>query len=347
MKKALIILLLYLLAFSHPVYCQLLPINSVQFFKEESILNVTIETYWTRLTKQKFNTGKIYAARFVTYLRDSPVINEGITIKVRGHFRREYCYMPPLKLSFIKSDSSVMYPLQSLKLVNTCGFSSSANQFLIKEYIAYRIYNLLTEKSFRVRLLNLQYKDSSQKKKPVIKPAFLIEDVKELANRNDCKEWKGEKQNTEATHRSQMTLVAIFQYMIGNTDWSVKAMHNIKLVQSLSNAKAKPFAIPYDFDYAGLVNTDYAIPDPLLNTASVKQRVYRGFERTMDELNEVLDLFKKQQEKIYNLINSFEQLTPASKKGMIIYLDGFYETIKDARKVQSIFIYNARTPNSI
>jgi hypothetical protein len=317
MRNALIMLLLYFLAFHQPVYSQPLPINKVQFFKDESVLNVTIETYWTRLVKQKYDTSKVYPARFISHLPDSTIINEGILLKVRGHFRREYCYMPPLKLSYKKTDSSVMYPLQSLKLVNTCGFNSGNDQFLIKEYIAYKIYNLLTEKSFRVRLLNLQYKDSSQKKNAFTKPAFFIEDIKELANRNACKEWKGEKLNTEATHRSQMTLVAIFQYMIGNTDWSVRALHNIKLMQPISDAKSKPFAVPYDFDYAGLVNTDYAIPDPLLNTVSVKERVYRGFARTMDELNEVLSQFKNQKEKIFNLINACEQLTPASKKGMI------------------------------
>jgi hypothetical protein len=118
-------------------------------------------------------------------------------------------------------------------------------------------------------------------------------------------------------------------------------------MQPISDAKSKPFAVPYDFDYAGLVNTDYAIPDPLLNTVSVKERVYRGFARTMDELNEVLSQFKNQKEKIFNLINACEQLTPASKKGMINYLEDFYDTIKDARNVQSIFIDNARTANSI
>jgi hypothetical protein len=347
MKNALILLLLYFLVNSQPVFCQFLPINKVQFFKDESMLNVTIETYWSKIVKQKFNRGKLYAGRFISHLSDSTNINEHINLSVRGHFRREFCYMPPLKLSFIKTDSSVMYPLQSIKLVNACGFSSIADQFLIKEYVTYKIYNLLTEKSLRVRLLNLQYKDSSQKKKAFIKPAFLIEDIKELANRNDCKEWKGEKLNTEATNRSQMTLVAIFQYMIGNTDWSVRAMHNIKLIQPIIDSKAKPFAVPYDFDYAGLVNTDYAIPDPLLNTVSVTQRVYRGFARTMDELNEVLSLFKNQKERIFNLINSLELLTPASKIGMIKYLEEFYDTIKNPRDVQSIFIENARTLNSI
>jgi hypothetical protein len=135
--------------------------------------------------------------------------------------------------------------------------------------------------------------------------------------------------------------------MIGNTDWSVKAMHNIKLIESVIEVKAKPYAVPYDFDYAGLVNTDYAIPDPLLNTTNVKERVYRGFARSMEELNDVLTLFKNKKEAIYYLINSFDQLTPASKKGMINYLEEFYDEIKDARNIQSIFIDNARTANSI
>jgi len=347
MNKKFTILLVYLLIFCQCAFSQQLPVDKAQFFKEEGILNVTIETYWTRLIKQKFIRGKQYAALFTVCLPDSTKISEGVYLSVRGKFRREYCNLPPLKLSFIKVDSAVAKRLQSFKLVSACGFSNIHEQYLFKEYLTYKIYNLLTPKSFMVKLLNIQFKDSSQKNKSFIKHAFLVENLKDLANRNNCKEWKGSKQNTEATNRAQMTLVAIFQYMIGNTDWSVKAMHNIKLITPTGEAYPKPFAIPYDFDYAGLVDTDYAIPDPLLNTVSVKQRVYRGFIRSMEELNEVLSLFKNQKDNIYNLINTFELLTPASKRGMINYLDDFYDSIKNPKNVRSIFIDNARTLNSI
>jgi hypothetical protein len=153
---------------------------------------------------------------------------------------------------------------------------------LLKEYMVYVIYNMLTNKSFHARLLDLQYQDSSGKKKTIAEHAFLLEGVKEMAKRNNCIEWKKGDLQTESTDRDQMTLVAIFEYMIGNTDWGVSVGHNIKLIQSKEDSSSRPFAVPYDFDYSGLVNTDYSIPDEKLGTETVLQRVYRGFPRSVE-----------------------------------------------------------------
>lgn len=317
-------------------------IDKVQFFKEEAMLNVTVETYWNKVINQKNKIGRIFPARFTAKLNDSTTISEPVDLEVRGHFRRDYCYLPPLKLSFNKTAASKLRSLKSLKLVNACRFNSTYAQYIFKEFIVYKIYNLLTDKSFKVRLLNVEYKDSSAKKSPFIEPAFFIEDAKEMCKRNDCKEWKRGKLNTEATNRKQMTLVALFEYMIGNTDWSVPGNHNIKLVQSKEDSMSKPFSVPYDFDYAGIVNTDYAVPDPLLNTETVLQRVYRGYPRSIEELNEAFELFKNQKENIFALVNNFELLTAFNKKNMIKYLESFYELIKNPGDVKSIFITNAR-----
>jgi hypothetical protein len=100
--------------------------------------------------------------------------------------------------------------------------------------------------------------------------------------------------------------------------------------------------VPYDFDYSGFVNTDYAVPDEKLAIESVRERVYRGFPRTMEELNEVLDMFKKQKDSIYALINNFDLLNGRSKKEMCSYLDEFFDLIKTQGKVNEAFIQQAR-----
>ncbi len=318
-------------------------IDKTEFFKEESILDVTLEAYWSKLLKQKNKMGQITPARFITKLSDSSVVNEALNLQVRGHFRRDYCFVPPLKLVFKKTDSSRMHPLKSIKMVNTCRLNSGYQQYLLKEYLVYKMYNLLTEKSFRVRLLNINYKDSSEKKDAFSGYSFLIEDVKDMGKRDSCIEWTKGKIFTESTDRKQMTLVALFEYMIGNTDWSVPAPHNIKLIQLKEYPSSRPFAVPYDFDYSGVINTDYAVPDPLMNTETVTQRVYRGFSRTIEEINETLELFKQKKESIYALVNNFDLLTNGSKKNMINYLDGFFDLIGKPREVKSVFIDNART----
>lgn len=328
---------------SQVVYCQSAAVDKVQFFKEDSTLPVTLETYWTKVINQKNKTGRIFPARFIAKINDTTTANEPVDLIVRGHFRRDYCYIPPLKLSFYKSTSSVMHSLKSLKLVSACRLNSSYEQYLFKEFLVYKMYNLVTNKSFRVRLLQINYKDSSEKKSSFTEHAFFTEDAKELGKRNDCKEWAKGKINTESTDRKQMTLVALFEYMIGNTDWSVPGNHNIKFIQSKEDSTSKPFAVPYDFDYSGIVNTEYAVPDPLLNTETVLQRVYRGYPRSMEELNIALGIFKEQKEKIFALVNNFELLNAKNKKYMIEYLESFYALIKNPKDIKNIFIDNART----
>ena len=150
-----------------------------------------------------------------------------------------------------------------------------------------------------------------------------MEDIKDLAKRNKCKDLKDVKLLSSATDRRQMTIVSIFEYMIGNLDWGVSVNHNTRLIVSKKDSLKRPFVVPYDFDYSGLVNTDYAIPPEGFDIQNVTERVYRGSSRTSGEVRSA-DIFKKQKENIYALINSFELLTPKSKKEMMSYLDDFF-----------------------
>jgi hypothetical protein len=197
--------------------------------------------------------------------------------------------------------------------------------------------------SFRVRLLNLNFIDSAGKKKPIAEHAFLTEDIKDMAKRNGCRNWKNRKLSAAEADRRQMTMMGIFEYMIGNTDWGVAVNHNTRYIISRKDSLARPYVVPYDFDYSGFVNTPYAIPDEKLGIENVRQRLYRGLPRTMEELNEVLDIYKKQKENIYSLIEKFDLLNTKSKKEIISYLDDFYDQINKPQKVKEIFIQNAVT----
>jgi hypothetical protein len=131
--------------------------------------------------------------------------------------------------------------------------------------------------------------------------------------------------------------------MIGNTDWSVPNTHNIKLIFARKDEQALPFAVPYDFDYCGLVDASYAIPNEVIGTEKITERVYRGFPRTMEELQQSLALFRDKKSAIYSLINGFTLITERNRKIMISYLDDFYKTINNENSVKNIFIDKART----
>jgi hypothetical protein len=204
------------------------------------------------------------------------------------------------------------------------------------------MYNLLTDMSFRVRLAKITYEDTKGKKS-YTQYGYLIEDVDAMAKRNHCKELEKVAYSQDQTVRSQITLVCLFQYMIGNADWAVPNYHNMKLIKSNDATKIQPYAVPYDFDYCGFVNAYYALPPEELGNKDVKERVYRGFPRTMEELQECLKIFNDQKQNIHNLISNFEPIPGKYRGEMWDYIDEFYNIIKDKKSVQREFIDNART----
>ncbi len=312
------------------------------FFTNDTVLQVTLSTNIRNLTSGKIKTEE-QKAMFTVSLPGGTTFTEEIRVRPRGVMRRKICNLPPLKLNFNNPASTRLKSLKSLKLVNCCHGGSNDEQLLLKEYLIYKMFNLLTDKSFRARLLYMTYEDSAGRKKTNSQYAFFVEDVDAMAKRNNCLELNNRTLNSSATDREQMTLIAIFQYMVGNTDWSVPNNQNIKLILPKDKTNGQPFVVPYDFDYAGLVNADYAAPAEILPIESVKQRLYRGFARTMDELKTVIQLFNQQKESIYALVNNCEPLKSGSKKEIINYLDEFYATINNDKKVHADFIQNARS----
>jgi hypothetical protein len=247
-----------------------------------------------------------------------------------------------LTIDFKDKKTSVLKPLGSLKLVSQCFTSEAGEKYLLTEYLVYRIYNLLTDLSFHVRLLNLKLVDSSGKKKTISEYAFLIENIKNVAKRNKCS-YSKEKIDPRNTDNHQMTIAAIFEYMIGNTDWGVSANHNTRLLLAEKDTLNRPFVVPYDFDFSGFVNTDYAAPAPNLDITNVRTRLYRGFPEPTEIVDDVVSIFKKQKENIYGLINHFDLLPSKNKNELTKYLDDFFELINNPTKVKYTFIENART----
>jgi len=325
------------------VSAQKVAIDKVKFFEGTSVINATIEANMVDLFRHKEKTGAKFPANFSAMLFDSTKLDGPVVLEIRGHSRKDICFVPPLRVLFKKNKESVLEPLGSLKLVSQCKTSETYQQYLISEFLVYKIYNLLTDKSFRVRLLNLNLIDSTGKKKPITEYGFLLEDEKDLAKRNNCTYLKKDKVDYHQIDRKQMTLMAIFEYMIGNTDWGVTVNHNTRLLLSKNDSFHLPYVVPYDFDYSGFVNTDYAIPSPTLDITSVRERIYRGFPRTIDEINESLDIFKKQEQNIYSVINDCALLTSRTKKDLTGYLNDFFKMIKKPSEVYNTFVKNART----
>lgn len=169
---------------------------------------------------------------------------------------------------------------------------------------------------------------------------FFIENEDVMASRINGKISNLSKIPQKTIDRKTIILLSIFQYFIGNTDWSVPALHNIKIV---SKSPYEPlFAIPYDFDWSGIVNSAYAIPDEKLGLTTVRERLYRGFQYQRADYEEAFLLFKNKKDLIYKLYNEFPYLSKKQKKSSISYIDRFYKIIENENLQNAIFIKGAR-----
>jgi hypothetical protein len=190
------------------------------------------------------------------------------------------------------------------------------------------MYNLLTDSSFRVKLLQIDYIDAKDRMKPSTRYGFLIESNNDLAERLQGVRIDRPGVNTWDTDNYHTSLTALFQYMIGNTDWAIPVPHNFKLVRPAA-PNSDILAIPYDFDYSGMVNTVYAVPDENLNIESVRIRVYRGFcLPSQDHYQQLFKLFLKNKSAMFSLVEDFKLLDKKSHREMINYLEEFYHIIE-------------------
>jgi hypothetical protein len=270
-----------------------------------------------------------------------------IKVKARGNFRRNprVCDFPPLMLKFSKefTKGTLFQGQKKLKLVTYCKKNLKVfEDYVMREYLIYRLYNILTEKSFKVRLVKVTYKDSVKKGKPLIRYGILIEDERQVARRLKMKVIKNNRGLAilRQVERRQRLVHAVFQFMIGHTDWSVPGEHNVKLVQDKGTGVV--FPLPYDFDLAGLVDAHYAKPSPQLAIKSVRERLYRGYCAPHEALRPVLDHFNEKKEELYALIEGLPLLKEKLKKSTTRYLGRFYKILDNPRQVKRYFMDNCR-----
>lgn len=217
--------------------------------------------------------------------RPAVMVVDGDTLEVelrpRGNFRRDpaNCSFPPLRLDVKRrsAEGSLFQGMDKLKIVAPCRPEQSVyEQYVLQEYGIYRAYQVLTGASFRVRLARMTFVDTGGGRDPFTAWGFLIEEDEELAARLggtlvDIPEGAGVR--AAFLNPRQATLVAVFQYLMGNSDWSDQALHNVKLVEGVGLV----MPVPYDFDFSGIINARYAVPDPLLGIHDVTERIYRGW----------------------------------------------------------------------
>jgi hypothetical protein len=260
----------------------------------------------------------------------------------------ENCTNPPLKLNLPKKHVKLkqFQEFDKMKMVVDCRSTKTYEQYLLGEYLVYKTYNILTPYSFRVRLIKVNYIDSGAKKqKPNIAYAFLIENQEELARRMDGMVLDRQGLSPNMMQTETTVLMDVFQYMIGNTDWDIPGLHNMKLVKMNEFSEPNPYPIPYDFDYSGIINTSYAIPHESLPIKSVRDRLFRGICHTEEEYEQTFKLFREKRDAIYQVYQNFELIDEFYKKQIIDYLDSFYDIINSPARAKREIIKGCRQAN--
>ena len=311
-----------------------------RLFDSADPLDVTLAADFGAVAKDRGTEKRLHPGVLSYRSPAGDTVSLSVQLHTRGHYRLRICEFPPLKVEFDRAGGAgaahTLFAHQgNLKLVVQCRGSRAFANYLLEEYLIYRVYNQLTPESFRVRLARVTYVDPSGKQAPATRFAFFLEDDDRMAQRNHTQvlEQKGIGQG--GTEFDQMGLVTVFQYMIGNTDWSVAGLHNIVLLRDSAGIL---YPVPYDFDWSGVISPPYAQPDSRLGIRTVRDRLYRGTCRTPDDFAPLVAQFNAAKDSIYALYRGQPDLEPKRVEQALSYYDEFYRTINDPRRMKREFI---------
>ena len=340
MRPGLLSLLLLLLLTSAAVAT---PGSPDPLFGSDETLHVTLAAPLTTLVGDRSTEEELQGTLSYAGPGDETTTFD-VKIRARGHSRHQICDLPPLWLNFKKSQvKDTLFDKQDkLKLAVHCRDSERYEQTLLREYMAYRILNLATPLSFQVRLLRVTWVDTEGEREQQVRYGFLLEHKNRLAKRIERKDLKIEETLVAALDPGHLNLTSVFQFLIGNTDFSPSAKpeyneccHNYVL---FSNDKALLVAIPYDFDQSGLVSAPYAQPGHQFDISTVRERVYRGRCQNNDHIDDSIDRFKAVRNNIFALIETQDGLTHRVRDLLATYVQQFYDIADDPRRVNRLMI---------
>jgi hypothetical protein len=297
-------------------------------FASPDKIHIVIQAPLNGLIRNRSSEGKIAGTLIDPNGQSLP-----ITLELRGITRRtsEVCDFPPLRVEFAipPPPTSLFAGQKKLKLITHCRNSPSFQQYVLLEYSVYGMYNLLTPHSFRAKLADVDYRDEAGR--PIIsRIGFFLEELSDLAHRNGMRPAHGSDRIPVADLSSpDAARYALFQDMIGNHDWSMRAgpvgkdcCHNAELIGALAPGQTIP--VPYDFDFSGLVDAPYATPPTELDLSSVKDRLYRGYCAHNPDALAAARQMRVARPQILGVLMQVPGLDPRTQARAAAYLNGFF-----------------------
>ena len=299
---------------------------NTDIFASNEPARITLEFDLREFSKKKYEDEYQKAILGFELAEADTVITKEVRIKARGNNRKKRCFFPPIRLNINKSDidNKFLEDTKKIKLVTHCKNSIIYEKYILKEYLVYKLYNVISPNSFRVRLTRVDYIDTGKKGKDVETWAFLIEPEGLLDERLDGQKIKNDRLSQRFMQPKEAVRMTLFNYMVGNTDYSVTGRHNVKIMMPNDVTTTLGVPIPYDFDYAGIVNATYAVPYEGLGLKSVKERYYLGNCANEAVIPEIIEEFNAKKEALLQVIKDFEHLSEREKQNMMDYLEEFF-----------------------
>ena len=317
-----------------------------KIFTSEQPVASTLEADFHQLRKDRDQESEERPARLVMVDAGGPEITIPLQVRTRGNFRLRghVCSFPPLRLNFSTEGArgTVFEGYDKLKLVGHCRNRDDYEQNVLEEYLAYRIYNFLTEVSFRVQLVLITYHDTAGEEDTVSRLGFLIEDEETMAHRVEGVSMEATRASPANFVQQQAGLMYVFQYLIGNTDWTIRRFHNVKLVRIGRDY----YPVPYDFDFSGLVDAPYAGPNPVVGNRimNVTERLFWGVCSEEIDYRAIFARFNEEREGIEELIQTQPGLTDSNARKAWDFLESFYEVINSDPQADRRILRECRGP---
>lgn len=313
-------------------------VSADPLFQDQSTLAVEITAPLSTLLQDRPEETEL-PGTFSYRGADGTPVTLDIRLRARGNFRYKFCDFPPLSLNFRRSqvEGTLLQNQNRLKLVGHCKITRQYEQSVLREYLAYRLLNIMTDMSFRVRLLEVTWVDSDERRGRMVRSAFLIEHRNRLAARIGMQPREMEYAELASVQADHLNLTSMFQYLIGNVDFSPIAgsggecCHNYEL---FGDDTGSLVAIPFDFDFSGIVNAPNAVPDTERGVTQIGQRVYRGWCENNGLVDESITQFQEARNRLYAEVAGLEELEPSVRERVALYMDGFYDIVDDPLAVE-------------
>lgn len=314
---------------------QTTPQSLFQYFSsiQDSIPLLVLDTDVRSLIKHK-KKENYQAAGFQFQGPQGDWISLSAKVRARGNMRKQVCYFPPLKINLKSKDLEKLQldQLDKLKLVFQCWDNKRGYEILHREQLLYRLHGIIGPISYRTILVRVQLGDKYDEPHH----AFLIEEESEFKQRLNGPIVEKGHIRTSMIDREAYLRMCFFQYLILNTDWYMYNLHNLEFI--MPEGKDKLLPVPYDFDYAGLVDASYAVPHASRNIKDVKKPCYLCESVSEEEVQQMAAFFQEKKAALYQAVKDYPYLDEKIKKIYRDRLDSFFDEMENEKLLSKRFV---------